>query len=1193
MLLYEIVSHATSILPTLPVRERLPAIALHNVADEIFPKYGLTDDDVPHMRRMLFKIGAVRGEETLLQKFEFVMGELGIELDFTDDPLVSSDSADPPSLDVSDHEDALQTPKAPLPDADVLPPRPTTSLAAQQAATNSSSPMHYAPHRRRNSDSIALNFGKSHDDDHKLAPILARAHSAAGMELPSEPPSEPQKKEVRFSDVIDSQSISEITYEQDPSGGTSTIEGIPFRPKSANGSANLHQQGQASADARPSTRAENRAPPDFSSFGQQAQRFPEHQAGLTNGDVLSDEEFSSIMMEDLMGLTSDDQGSEPSLPKHPSAHQEDPGAHAQENSETTDEHADLRHDEYSTQLPARDAQEEQEAEDEGRMQPRHFNFLQSREQMFKMSSFSHWRSVSRFNSRAQAYATKYDRWDLLHAALIPWVEYALTLPRDEYQRHQALQEHMQLSQTRAASDPNAENDNPFATAFSESNAHQRVKQSIERSRFSSQRSASDLRAVERQGRQPSESEGRTPIEDAHHRSSNEPDIADVRAEQLQSLGREWERERLRRSIEEDDLYYDAEEDPEEQEMARETAFQSQYQIAAAAWDYFLVSKAFSHWATRAAEEMQRTEVARRHILRRKCFNAWLLEGQNDETEAESKAVWFSQLNVLKQWRDTAVISARRAEKLQRMAILRDWKATIENTLTTWYRESKFQLAEAIDTHRLRTACLQHWSAESQWLNSAHEEAEGIRRGTMLGRYMRFWNTEAKIQVRAEQGAGPVITRRDEFLRAGLALAWRHEAEEAKAREKVAIRQDIGGLAKHWLYETKLIAWQEEQDAELLDSSTYHWYLEWRLKFCRRVMDQHEKARFFEKWTDATATESARKYHLRHLARDVRHYDSITGFFNASMDALEQLESQAAQATDIAVQRSAPKVVKKWAGQLEHHRRMERWSQLGRFFAVTEDVVPHWQAIRKQEWKKRMHRVYTDYKYRANRDLVRHCLGTWWQATADTISKGWEADDMIVQDDNALVMSVAETWRDKTEYATFSMEVAEEADKEVQLTLWHSLLEGQEESMSDAIEYDFVQVTKAYSDEWALTSVALRGQEHAVQEFQGHKLRRDMRHFFTTWASQTSSFASFGSSRTLLPGESMVMTDNKNSFRMTRRSTRWTATPVPAPRTRNLVDYTPFRTPARPSFRMSTTTPKYRPPSELTFDEVDEDEEELE
>lgn len=1168
ILLHEIVSTGEALLASLPERERLPTDAMFKAADEVLPKYGFTPEDIPHISSLLFRIGGQRGPESLLDKFRAILRDMGIELVFSDDSLASMESADPPSLDVSDQDEAVHTPRAPLAQLDDLLSEHSPSLATQKEAVKSPSPMPYAPLRRRNSDSVAMSLvtpvKASYSGPDKPTPWLERAHSSAELAPPGS-----QKKEVRFSDVIDTQSISQITLEHDPSS-VSTIENIPFRSKEANGSAHPRPETQPGEYARPTTRAENRPPPDFSDFGQQIQGLQSQLTGHSNGDVLAEEEFSSISM-DLVGLTGNEPAEDPSLPRYPTQHEERSDAQDRESTETTDEHHDLRHDEYSTQLPYRNV------EDEEAMDKPQIAFLASREQMFKMSSFNHWNSVSRYSRaydiRAEAHAEQWDAWETIGEALEVWIESALTMHVDENDGLQAYQEHLQqnasIERSKEPANLSENMDLPLAPALSEGNVHPRVKQSIERSRSSI---GPGLR-TERQGRQTSQSVERILVEDPSHRPLYRNDSHGVQSEQLHSFGQDWDHGFVPQSVD-DESDYGAEEEPEEQEAERfEAVFRSQYQIAAAAWDYFLVSKAFTHWANRADEEVQRTQVARRHILRRKCFNAWLSEGEKDETEAESKAVWFSQLVVMKQWRDIAAVVGDKSRRMRHVAVRREKNSLVEDTLTKWHHASKMQLAEAIDSRRLQTACLQHWAGEDQWLASAHEEAEGIYRGTMVGRYMRYWIAEARIQERAEQGAGPVITRRDEFLRSGLALAWRHEAEEAKAREKVAIIQELSSLANHWVYETRLIAWQEEQDADLLDSATYHWYCEWRLILCQRVLEQQEKARFLEKWADAARTSSARSYHLRHLARDVRYHDSITGFFNSSLDALEQLEMQAYHARGMIVQRAIPRVVRKWTMQLSHHHQMERWSELECFFTVGETMLPHWQVIRKQEWKKRMHRLYRDFKYRVNRDLVRHCLDGWRQGTADSITKGWEADDMRIEDDNALVIVVAEEWRSKTEFATFSREVSEDADKEVHLILWHSLLEAQEESRLDAVEYNFAQMASTYWDEWTLTSVAMRGKEHAVQEFMVHNTRRDVRHCFVLWASQTSAFGN--------------RVPEMMDFRATRRSSRWT-TPVP-PRTRNMVDYTPFRTPARPNFRLSSTTPIYRPPSELTFDEGDEDE----
>lgn len=1102
---------------------------------------------------------------------------MGIELVYTDDSLASEDEDLPVVGDVNG-QDGGATPRASTApgnsnDSTVLdftPPAPQTQK------TNSQSPMHYAPRLRRNSDSIALALSTNGNilanGKDEVAPRLARSHSSAGLAPP-----EVQKKEVRFSDVIDSQSVSDITWE-DPSG-PSTFDNIPFRPRIdasddaprlTNGSAEP-RSSQQDDDGRPATRAENRPPSDFSHFGQLGSQFGSRLPGPTNGEILSEEEFSSISV-DMGGIgdveDNGDDSQEPSLPRHPSRREQRPAI--QDSDRFAPQYDDLEHDGASP-------------EDEREMDEDQMHFIASVDRAFLRSSFNHWRDVARYaksyNIRVQSHAESWDVLETMGQALGTWIETAITMHADGNQGIQAYQDHVRQREDAAREETGSKGvDGPSnRPAVAEGSSDPHVRRSIERSResvSSAPPSTPAFRSAEGPLRQQSQSVERTLIEDLPYRPGQGRQSVDSQARRMQpSFGRGWG---LGTVPEHEGSLDDVPEDSELVEIDDEV--RTQYQIAAAAWDFFIISKAFSHWANRAEEEVERTQIARRHILRKRCFNAWLGQEERDETESESKAVWFGQMVVLKQWRDLAVATSNVRGLMQEIAQRKDRRDLARQVLRHWYQESKLQLAETIDSRRVLTNCLEHWHSEERWFYSAHEEAEGIFKGTLLGRYMRHWKTEARIQERAEEGAVPIIARRDEFLRSGLALAWRHEAEGVRNHEKEAALRDLSNFAKHWVYETRLIEWQEEQDFETLDSLTYHWWSEMRLAGARKEIMRQEKARFFEKWDGETRSSSARSYHLRQLARDVRHHDSITGFFNCALDSLEQLELQAYHARGLIVQRVVPRIARKWAGLLNHHYRMHHRSQLADRFYTAEPAVPHWQEVRRRQWKRRMMALYHDFRYRVRTETIADCQDTWRRATANAVARGWEADNVHVEDDEELLMSVANAWRHKLQRATFSNEVAEDADKEAHLIQWHSLLEVHEENKLDAAEFDYAQTAGAHWDEWTLTSVAQRGREQTVREFTGHNARRDQRHFFGVWASQTSNMGD--------------RVPDMMDFRATRRSGRWT-TPAPQ-RTRLTTDYTPFRTPfrtpARPSFRQSTTTPAYRPPSEMTFGEGDEDEE---
>ena len=1214
-ILHEIVATGEEILESLPERERLPTNALFSAADEVLPRHGYESEDVPHISRLLFRIGGQRGEGSLLDKFRSVLAEMGIEVVYTDDSLVSTEEGH--DADVSDTEDPVgaSTPRpnaaqrgSPLPVVNSTPPVPFMEGAS------SPSPMLPTPQRRRNSDSAAVPSGAPGNElpNGEPGPRHIRAHSTPG-ETPDS-----QKKGVRFSDVVETQSISEPSWEHHL-GGPLNIEDVPFRPKPGpsagpdglggvvNGASPVAHHD---SDIRPSTRAENRAPPDFSNFGHQPRPSGRQEAGLPNGEPWDDEVSSS------MDLEEDEDGhyaEEASLPPHPVQHpvqhpaqhpaqhstQQDDVHDTRETERIDEEYNDLRHDEYSIGLPLRDAA------DEENMNGAQINYLTSREQMFRMSSFNHWARIGR-QKRArsielESHAEVWDAWETIGEALGIWIETALTMHIDENDGLRAYQEHVReresVERSRESAEHAAQEVAPVSPFVTEGGTHPRVRQSIERSReppaaaSASPRLASESRQSDRPGLKTMSFES-TFVEDLPYRPSPvDRQVRDRQAQRLQAFGSDWD-PNVGPAGGRDDSYDDAPEEatePADDFDDTDVSIRSQYHIAAAAWDYFILSKAFTHWANRADEEVQRTQVARRHILRKKCFSAWI--GEKDESESESKAVWFSQLVAIKQWQDVAQAQSNKDKRFHGLAVHKDSHDVVEETLGAWYDESKMKLATAIDNARLRTACLQDWRAEGWWLNSAHEEAEGIFRATIRWRYLRRWNAELSVQERAEEGAVPKLAGREELLRSGLSLHWRQGCDEVTDRQRIAVVQDLQGYAKHWVYETRLRAWQEQQDEDLLDGTMYRWYCEWRLVLCKRVMEQQDKARFLEKWADKAEQSHISSRELRHLARDVRYHETITGFFNASMDALEQLEEAALYARGLSLQRWGTKIIRQWTGHVNHLQGLGNWSRLSHLCVVGEHTLTHWRDVRKQEWKRRMRRLYNNFRYRVRCDTLKDSLDMWRKSTAINVTSGWEADDIRAEDDGATIYDCIGEWRERHEFVTFSGEVAEDADSEAHLVLWHSLVEAQRESRLDAAEYDFAQTAAEYWEAWELASVSLRGRDRAAQEFMGHNARRDRRHLVGVWASQASGV---GAREDRVPELGGMM-----DFRATRRSSRWN-TPAPvAGRSRMITDYSPFRTPARPTFtpartsflsRVTSTTPAYRPSSELTFEEDGDDDE---
>lgn len=92
-LLHDIVVLAQELLPRLPDRERLPTNALFNAYYDILPRLGLNADHDNRYARVLFKIGGLRGEGTLYERFEEVLSRMGIEIEFANEDYDGDDES--------------------------------------------------------------------------------------------------------------------------------------------------------------------------------------------------------------------------------------------------------------------------------------------------------------------------------------------------------------------------------------------------------------------------------------------------------------------------------------------------------------------------------------------------------------------------------------------------------------------------------------------------------------------------------------------------------------------------------------------------------------------------------------------------------------------------------------------------------------------------------------------------------------------------------------------------------------------------------------------------------------------------------------------------------------------------------------------------------------------------------------------
>ncbi|KAJ6441698.1 ketoisovalerate reductase [Purpureocillium lavendulum] len=88
-ILHTIVATAQDELDTAPEPKPLPAAVLFKAYDEILPTFGIDPDSEQHLSAFIFRIGGEQGTGTLSDKFQLILGRMGIVLEFGDNSTAS------------------------------------------------------------------------------------------------------------------------------------------------------------------------------------------------------------------------------------------------------------------------------------------------------------------------------------------------------------------------------------------------------------------------------------------------------------------------------------------------------------------------------------------------------------------------------------------------------------------------------------------------------------------------------------------------------------------------------------------------------------------------------------------------------------------------------------------------------------------------------------------------------------------------------------------------------------------------------------------------------------------------------------------------------------------------------------------------------------------------------------------------
>ncbi|KAL6158122.1 hypothetical protein ACJQWK_07563 [Exserohilum turcicum] len=446
---------------------------------------------------------------------------------------------------------------------------------------------------------------------------------------------------------------------------------------------------------------------------------------------------------------------------------------------------------------------------------------------------------------------------------------------------------------------------------------------------------------------------------------------------------------------------------------------------------FLLTKAFTHWAKCAEDEVQRTSVARRHILRTRFFNGW----REITAVNELKIQHFALAKFLSKWRTrTAAIrdaeqfavshyedkivrhtwDALNMEYLNRGASNWHDKRTARTTLQKWreiveiMRERGVWATDRRDGMLLRKT-FQTWQQKSEAAQTLQSQADEFRRTSLLRTALHTLQKQAQLQPQFRQ----FQTRVNNRLLVSVFQEWRRGAQLSRRARNVDRLRLLRNTYTAWNDRLRIKALEERINDRLIIECLYKWTLASRVSLFQRVHDRQLKESTFLSWVtktnqrantlDAAERRFAQFKRAQLLRTCLRKMEAITAERRAEQFAILAEYQQKLK------ERTFDKLKERQA----HFQQLNQWSADARFYVLCKHTLKTWSEATQLARRNRRRETYSQVRRTVKTNLVRRVFGHWRDKSAHIAELNQRANG--IQHNRTMQASAAilHQWHDRT------------------------------------------------------------------------------------------------------------------------------------------------------------------------------------
>ncbi|EFX05732.1 centrin-binding protein [Grosmannia clavigera kw1407] len=578
-----------------------------------------------------------------------------------------------------------------------------------------------------------------------------------------------------------------------------------------------------------------------------------------------------------------------------------------------------------------------------------------------------------------------------------------------------------------------------------------------------------------------------------------------------------------------------EDEDEEDDEEDETGLQvleyrdKMLKLAGRAYDISLVYKAFTHWQVMALEEEERTQVARRHVLRKKVFVGWRTQTMQDEATVRSLVLGWAVVR----WRTCLAdiweqqMTAEGVDERE-LTVVGVW---------TWLRAYQERVAEAIrqrHEQQLKTAAARQWQAIWGQKTARRTQSAHWTRLRLVGAAVDHWveqaQTQAAIRLRIEAEEDLTFARaalqdlqkqarlarelrrmqaarRAELKLTSVAAWWQRTvaADEEVASQDRRLLRDWALL---WMREVRLVQFRADMVHDAKVDAVHSWMLAEKVVFLGRYRDGRLLRRAFGLMAEVAGVGGRRRRWneweaQRDAADELRQANLLWTSSRQATARLQHQRAQEARADALLCRSRAASAL----GRLASAAAASAWrdSQLasmaarGAYYVAVTDALSGWAQLARQTREARLRATYRAFRLTIKRETARSCVAVWLQQkTSQNERQTSLLATAVTAADTRMCFAAVDAWIAAANDGLFRQAVAIEADAEAYLSRWRLRLADQTTITDAAAEHHIVSVLLARWDGWELQAVQARARRHTAAALREKNERRLVRRVVAGW-----------------------------------------------------------------------------------------------